>query len=97
MNKKCDCLNDCGDDPNLKTGKVERCDSWKAAQRKEQAFYDNLPEISYTAYCEQTGWKSADTGADLPDFADIPDDVKSAWKASAYALAKFLGYRRQYL
>lgn len=37
MKMKCDCLNDCGDDPHLASGKVTPCKRLKAARAEEAA------------------------------------------------------------
>ena len=37
----------------------------------------------YEAYCEATGWKSAVTGADLPQWNDTTREVQDAWRAVA--------------
>lgn len=39
----------------------------------------------YEAYAGHTGWKSAVTGADLPQWADVPQAVRDAWIAVAKA------------
>jgi len=38
---KCDCLNECGDDPWIKDGKVEVCDYWKQQQALAQQREDD--------------------------------------------------------
>lgn len=45
-----------------------------------------LGRIAYEAYCETTNWKSAVTGADLPEFYSTPDAVQTGWIASAKAV-----------
>lgn len=45
-----------------------------------------LARTAYEAYCETTGWKSAVTGADLPQFYDTPEAVQTGWKAAAMAV-----------
>lgn len=42
----------------------------------------------YGAYCEHTGWKSAVTGADLPQWAEVRPAVKEAWIATAVWVLK---------
>jgi hypothetical protein len=37
VTKRCDCLNDCGDDPWLKDGRAEYCDHWKKRKAEEEA------------------------------------------------------------
>lgn len=36
MAKKCDCLNDCGDDHRIKTGEVERCPEGKRSSERQK-------------------------------------------------------------
>lgn len=45
-----------------------------------------LGRTAYEAYCETTGWKSAVTGADLPQFYDTPAAVQAGWIAAAQAV-----------
>lgn len=44
-----------------------------------------LDQILYEAYCEEAGWKSAVTGAPLPQYDQCPDAVKRCWRATADA------------
>lgn len=43
----------------------------------------DLARELYKAYCDETGWKSAVTGANLPRWEDTTQAVKDAWCASA--------------
>ena len=45
----------------------------------------SLPQIMYEAYCEQTGWRSAVTGAALPQWNQCSKAVQRAWDASSNA------------
>lgn len=45
-----------------------------------------LGRIAYEAYCETTDWKSAVTGAALPQFFDTPEKVQNGWAAAAAAV-----------
>ena len=47
-----------------------------------------LGRIAYEAYCATTGWKSAITGTDLPQFRDTPAAVQTGWIAAAQAVIK---------
>lgn len=49
----------------------------------EEHFYGR---IAYEAYCEETRWKSAITGADLPPFHATPEAVQNGWIAAAQAV-----------
>lgn len=49
-----------------------------------------LGRIAYEAYCETTGWKSAITGADLPQFYSTPLAVQTGWIAAAQAVKKIV-------
>ncbi len=48
----------------------------------------SLGQIGYEAYCDQTEWKSAVSGADLPNWEAVKDEIKAAWEASAGAVSK---------
>jgi hypothetical protein len=43
-------------------------------------------KLAYEAYCDTTGWKSAITGADLPQFDKTPEAVQVGWIAAAEAV-----------
>jgi len=43
----------------------------------------NLGKEAYEAYCQHAGWKSLATGADLPQWAGLRDDIRQAWMVSA--------------
>lgn len=45
MLKKCDCLSYCGDDPLLKDGRCEPCDSLKTSLYREQRKREVIPEL----------------------------------------------------
>jgi len=47
-----------------------------------------LGRIAYEAYCQTTGWKSAVTGADLPQFNVTSQAIRDAWIAAAQGAAK---------
>lgn len=51
---------------------------------------ERLAKVAYNAYCETTNWKSAITGAQLPEFEKCPEAVKKGWEASAKALKELL-------
>ena len=42
--------------------------------------------IAYEAYCEQSGWKSLISGADLPKYNDLSSAIRIAWWAAAKAV-----------
>lgn len=46
---------------------------------------------AYEAYCATTGWKSAVTGADLPQFVDTKPEIQEAWENAATAAINFHG------
>lgn len=48
----------------------------------------NPAQIAYEAYCEQTGWKSLVTGADLPRYEDLNPEIQTAWNKAALAIVK---------
>lgn len=46
-------------------------------------------QIGYEEYSRHTGGKSLATGAPLPEWDDLPDNIKYAWEASAHAIGRF--------
>jgi len=42
-------------------------------------------EVAYNAYCHCTNWKSLISGADLPKWETLRDDIKHAWETAADA------------
>jgi hypothetical protein len=42
----------------------------------------SLAQILYEAYCESAEWKSAITGAALPQWENAPEAVKKHWGAA---------------
>ena len=47
--------------------------------------FQQLAKTMYDAYCRQTGYKSAVTGADLPVWENVKPEIAAAWMASAKA------------
>lgn len=45
-------------------------------------------EVAYTAYRDHTGGVSLASGQRIPEWPELRDDIKSAWKASAHALRR---------
>ncbi len=43
-------------------------------------------QIAYEAYCEHTGWKSLVSGSDLPVWAVLNSNIKTAWEVAAAAV-----------
>ena len=41
-----------------------------------------IAQKAYESYCAYTEWKSLITGDDLPQWAELPNKVKSAWLAA---------------
>ena len=52
----------------------------KSEEELKDEFYGRE---AYSAYCETTDWKSAVTGAKLPDFKETNELVQKAWINSA--------------
>lgn len=48
----------------------------------------SLGQVAYEAYCASTDWKSAITGAPLPQFGVQAPAVQAAWEAAAAAVAQ---------
>lgn len=48
---------------------------------------EDLAKLAYNAYCYTTDWKSAVTGAPLPQFDQTSPAVKLAWSAAAKAVS----------
>jgi len=47
----------------------------------------SLGQIAYEAYCVTTGYKSLVSGAKLPDFTKLKNDIQQAWEAAGHAVA----------
>ena len=54
------------------------------SERREDA------EVAYTAYRDHTGGVSLASGQRIPEWPELRDDIKSAWRASAAALRKVM-------
>lgn len=50
-----------------------------------------LGQIAYEAYCATTDWKSAVTGAPLPQYKDQRESVIAAWEAAGKAVSESSG------
>ena len=46
-------------------------------------------EIAYNAYCNTTGWKSLVSGAQLPEFYLLKEEIQAAWQSAAQAVIDF--------
>lgn len=46
----------------------------------------SLGELAYVAYCKHSGGKSLVSGADLPNWSDLSQQIKQAWVASSQAV-----------
>lgn len=51
----------------------------------------DMAKIGYEEYSRQTGGESLATGASLPGWDDLPDNIKYAWEGSAFAIIRALG------
>lgn len=48
-------------------------------------------QIGYEAYCSFTNWKSLVSGANLPQWDKLPDNIKQAWeKAGSSIVTNFI-------
>ena len=45
-------------------------------------------EAVYDAYADRAGGKSLISGADLPEWRDLPADIRAAWSAAAGAVVR---------
>lgn len=52
-----------------------------------------LGKVAYDAYCETTDWKSAVSGAQLPQFSATSELIQKAWIAAAKAARKYDDWR----
>lgn len=43
-------------------------------------------QVSYEAYCADADGKSLVSGAALPAWADLPDEIRHAWEAAGRAV-----------
>ncbi len=51
-----------------------------------------MGEIAYAAYRDYTGGKSLVSGQPIPEWADLPTVIQSAWNAAGEAvITEFLG------
>lgn len=50
-----------------------------------------LAQLLYEAYCKATDWKSLVSGADLPQWVDMPAAIQDAWRAVATEAEQVLG------
>jgi len=48
-------------------------------------------EVAYTAYRNHTGGVSLASGQRIPEWVELRDDIKAAWRASAAALRERVG------
>lgn len=45
---------------------------------------DKTPgQVAYEAYCGSNGWKSYVTGASLPQWEEVKEEIRNAWEISA--------------
>lgn len=44
-------------------------------------------EIGYIAYADAVGWRAVN-GDQLPQWADLPDRIRSAWDDASYAIVE---------
>ena len=56
---------------------------------EKQELIMNAAKIGYENYCRYTGWKSIVTGDALPEWKNLPGEIKNAWFASAQAVINF--------
>ena len=47
-----------------------------------------LGRKAYEAYCESVGWKSAVSGASLPQFSSTSDLIRAGWIKAALAVLR---------
>lgn len=48
----------------------------------------NLGKLAYDAYCTMTGWKSLKSGDPLPQWEDLPLEMKDAWSMAGLRVAE---------
>lgn len=51
----------------------------------------NYAEAAYNAYKEAVGGISPVTGDSLPEYRDLPDEVKQGWRAAAERIIELRG------
>lgn len=49
----------------------------------------NFGKVAYEAYCCKTGWKSLVSGAQLPSWDELKQEIRDAWEAAAMAVKNF--------
>lgn len=50
--------------------------------------HKSLGQLSYEAYCGQTGWKSAVSGALLPGWENVNPAIRAAWESAGRAVSE---------
>lgn len=48
-----------------------------------------LGDVAYEAYRQTTGGRSLVSGAPLPGWLDLPEDIREAWRAAADAVLMY--------
>lgn len=43
-------------------------------------------QVAYEAYCGTTGWRSLVSGAELPNWENLKDEIKIAWEVAGNAV-----------
>lgn len=48
-----------------------------------------LGEVAYAGYCAASDGKSLVSGAELPSWENLPEEIRTAWRASADAVKMY--------
>lgn len=53
--------------------------------------YEERGRCAYDAYCRASGGKSLVTGAELPEFRELSEQIRAAWVSVANAVCQRFG------
>lgn len=70
----------------MSTEQVPAC----SCSRCQQLVAVDLGQLAYEAYRIGAGGRSLATGDTLPDWPDLPAEIREAWRASADGVRMFL-------
>jgi len=66
---------------------ISGANPWNEGVAKDM---NDLGKLAYTAYCQSSGGKSLISGAKLPEWVGLQENIQTAWTAAACAVAKFI-------
>ena len=54
-------------------------------------------KVAYQGYCDTTGGKSLISGALLPPWEKLDEQIREAWRAAAYSVLELRAHREEQL